>query len=213
MNAMKYYLIMAALFFSIGGNAQKKEKGNNTFSGGVISLGARTTGSLFNDEGSGNGTGLGGQFRVQFSDEVNSDWFADYITSPLGNFANRTDYHIGWSVMFYPLKHNAEKPAFLKPYMVIGHCFDYTRVVDNRDSKNYGERWSSAVQGGLGTHFNLTPRMDISLTSQYMIHLGNDILAEGREDGSVVIKDEKGSSLEGHLLMTVSMNYKIADLW
>ena len=32
------------------------------------------------------------------------------------------------------------------------------------------DRWGSAVQAGLGIHFNLTSRFDISLMSQYMIH-------------------------------------------
>lgn len=66
--------------------------------GGTVSLGVRSTVSTFNshhDEGT--GLGVGGQFRIQFADRVNSDWFFDYIKSDIGNFASRTDYHIGWS--------------------------------------------------------------------------------------------------------------------
>jgi hypothetical protein len=210
---MKKLFFPLLFLLSLSLNAQKRDKGDKTFSSGVISLGARTTASIFNEGASGNGFGMGGQFRVQFGNHVNSDWFMDYITEPVGDFANRTDLHIGWSVLYYPTKYNAERPAFLRPYILAGHCFDYTIIRDNVNPYNFAERWSSAVQTGLGTHFNLTKRLDVSLTTQYMIHLGNDVLAEGRTNGTVIITEEEGASLEGHLLTTLSMNFKIADLW
>lgn len=178
--------------------------------GGIVSFGVRTTLSTFNHgDFSNNGMGVGGQFRVQFADKVNSDWFFDYITGDVGDFASRTDYHIGWSVLFYPGNNLTPK---IRPYILAGHCFDYTKIVDNADHSNYMERWSSAVQGGAGVHFNLSERLDLSVVSQYMIHLGTDIHAE-RIDSSVHFEKEKGGSLEGHLLFNLSINYKIADLW
>ena len=178
--------------------------------GGTFSIGFRTTMSGFNshpEESSGLGTGA--QFRIQFADRVNSDWFFDYINSSIGDYASRTDYHIGWSVLYYL---RPKTDPFLKPYLLAGHCFDYTKLTDNFNQSNYSERWSSAVQGGVGLHFNLTQRLDLSLVSQYMIHLGNNVHAE-IHDGVVDFHDEKGSSMEGHLLFNVSDNYKIADLW
>ena len=74
------------------------------------------------------------------------------------------------------------------------------------------ERWSSAVQGGAGVHFNLSPRLDLSVVGQYMVHLGTDVHADVH-DGVVHFHEEKGASLEGHLLFHVGINYKIADLW
>ena len=178
--------------------------------GGTFSLGVRTTVSAFNDGVSGNvGTGVGGQFRLQFADKVNSDWFFDYITSDIGDFAHRTDYHIGWSVLFYPGKEL--QPKF-RPYILAGHCFDYSRLVDNRDPAHFDERWSSAVQGGVGVHYNLTARLDLSAVCQYMTHLGTHVHAE-QVNGVVVFQHEKGASLEGHLLFHLGINYKIGDLW
>lgn len=178
--------------------------------GGIFSLGVRTTVSTFNNGKFANtGMGLGGQFRLQFADKVNSDWFFDYITGDVEDFASRTDYHIGWSVIFYPTKNLTPK---VRPYILAGHCFDYTRIVDNSNSANFIERWSSAVQGGAGVHFNLTDRLDLSVVSQYMIHLGTDIHADNH-DNEVHFHEEKGASLEGHLLFHVGINYKIADLW
>ena len=52
-----------------------------------------------------------------------------------------------------------------------------------------------------------------------MIHLGNDIHTEiyehnGHKEIHIEQHDANESlSLEGHLLFTISLNYKIADLW
>jgi hypothetical protein len=187
--------------------AQKKESHFN--SSGVLSLGGRSTISLFNDLSSSSyGTGLGGQFRLQFAERINSDWFFDYLTSDIGNQISRMDYHIGWSVLVYPM----HEVWLLKPYIIAGHCFDYTHMVENMNTSNYAERWSSAVQGGIGTHIRLTERLDCSLTGQYMMHLGNHLHPEF-SGSQVLFHEEKGASLEGHLLTTLSINYKIGKLW
>lgn len=201
-------LIACCIMFSAFAFAQPLTIKNNQ--GGIFSLGVRTTVSTFNHGDFGNtGMGMGGQFRVQFADKVNSDWFFDYISGDIEDFANRTDYHIGWSVIFYPTKNLTPK---LRPYILAGHCFDYTRIVDNANRDNYMERWSSAVQGGVGVHLNLSSRLDLSFVSQYMIHLGTDIHAD-RIGTEVHFLEEKGASLEGHLLFHIGINYKIADLW
>jgi hypothetical protein len=201
---------LLALFLLLAGSlfAQPLNLKNNY--GGIASLGVRTTISTFNHGKFNNtGTGVGGQFRLQLADRVNSDWFFDYITGDIEDFASRTDYHIGWSVLFYPTK-NAEVKA--RPYILAGHCFDYTRLTDNSNQNNFMERWSSAVQGGAGVHFNLSQRLDLSVVGQYMIHLGNHVDAH-LHDGQVDFHTESGASLEGHLLFHVGINYKIADLW
>jgi len=169
------------------------------------------------------GSGVGGQFRLRFSDAVNTDWFFDYITSDILNYAHRTDYHIGWSVLFYPINNldyfrqkEEFKPKF-RPYILAGHCFDYSKIeakVSPLDGPMSAERWSSAVQAGLGTHLELSPSFDISLTGQYMIHLGNHIETEyDFTTGALSFHEHKGASLAGHVLVTLSLNYKIAKLW
>lgn len=204
---MKYLLIICCMHLGVSFAQELNLKGDR---GGLFSLGTRTTYSMFNghvDES--NGIGVGGQFRLQFADRVNSDWFFDHLQSNIGTYASRTDYHIGWSVLFYPI----DMPqARFQPYVLAGHCFDYTRLVDNSDRLNTTERWSSAVQGGLGVHCNLTDRLDLSLVGQYMLHLGNEVGAH-YHNGMVDFHEETGTSMEGHLLLHLSLNYKIADLW
>jgi hypothetical protein len=183
---------------------------------GMLSVGGRTTVSLFNDGGTNNfGTGLGGQFRLQLADRINTDWFFDYLTSDIGDVGNRTDYHIGWSVLFYPYlkkENDVVKSSLLKPFILAGHCFDYSRFVENKNTSNLKERWSSAVQAGIGTHINLNKRLDLTIMTQYMIHLGNHIHAH-TIGNTLHLSEEHGASLEGHLLTTISINFKIADLW
>ena len=180
---------------------------------GVLSFGGRSTISTFNDGQWGDiGIGSGGQFMLQQSNRINTAWFFDYITGGVGDYANKTDYHIGWSVMYYLIPSSAEKTPKIQPYVLAGHCFDYANIKDNRNS-NFAERWSSAVQGGLGTHFNLSPRFDINLQGQYMIHLGNDIDTEKKSDGTVLFTNNAGVNLQGHILITLGVNYKVGDLW
>lgn len=179
---------------------------------GTISAGGRSAYSLFNSGHGGDAlNGIGGQFRIRLADRVNTDWFYDYFRGPIGDHAHRQDQHIGWSVLFY-LREPAQARQLVQPYILAGHCFDYTKQQANNDPGNKAERWSSAVQAGLGTHFSLTDRMDVSLVAQYMIHLGNEVHAD-EHDGAIEFHEEKASSLEGHLLVHLSFNYILFDAW
>lgn len=203
-------ITLMSLLFTFQGVSQDLSKA------GMFSLGSRSTISLFNHYGSGIGTGMGGQFRIQLSNRVNTEWYLDYISSQAGGVIGRKDLHIGWSVFFYYLKNNSSSDKLLQPFFEVGHCFDHT-YVNEIGTDNFLERWSSAVQLGTGVSFNLTPRLDLSTKMQYMIHLGSDIDADLYDDGHnhthVALSKNKGVDLEGHMLVTISMNYKIGKLW
>lgn len=219
---MKKTAVILLLFISFSLAAQ-----SNKNPGGEFSLGVRSTASLFNDAGSGIGTGFGGQFRLRFYDFLNSEWFADYLSSGISGLGTRMDYHIGWSVMFYFTQLNESRtnishfrPYRLRPYFLAGHCFDYTRVRGNNpfyqpDADAF--RWSSAIQAGFGLHVPMTPRIDLSASAQYMYHMGKEIAVETRTaangDQFIYVQKEESTGLEGHLLFSVSMNFRIADFW
>lgn len=187
-----------------------KQRGNR---GGILSLGVRTTFSLFGDGTGDVGTGVGGQFRLQVIDRVNTDWFSDYITTDIKGVASRTDYHIGWAVLAYPwLSKRKDRFEPVLPYIAAGNCFDFTRVVENRNRNNAAERLSTAIHVGIGAHFNITQHFDLTLNILYMIHIGKDVHADVT-NGLVVIERENAASIEGHLLPTLSMSYKLGDLW
>jgi hypothetical protein len=186
----------------IGQEIKKKE-------GGDFTLGLRSTTSFFDNTNNGKpGIGTGGDFRIKLSKRVNTDWFADYILSTT-DFLNRNDFHIGWSVLYYPFK--TEDHGF-KPYVLAGHCFDYSQLVELNNFKNKADRWSSAIQGGIGTHYFFTERFDMIFQAQYMMHLGTHLEAE-IHDSEVDFHTDKGTLEEGHLLITIGFNYKIGKLW
>lgn len=176
---------------------------------GWFSLGGRSTLSSFSEDGS--GLGMGGQFRIQLNNRVNTDWFADYISINEDGKVRSDYYHIGWSVLFYPIKYD-QLPKF-QPYFLAGHCFDYNVKSSIRNPDISRSRWGSAAQAGLGFHWNLTPRLDLSLTAQYMIHLTSELDAEMIGDDVTGISEKSNPALEGHLLTTMSFNYKIFKLW
>lgn len=198
-------LLLLCVSFSFGQPLEIKHN-----QGGLFSFGLRSTMSAFEHKSIGiGGLGFGGQARLQLSDYVNTEWFGDYMRGNINQLAERTDYHIGWSVMVYFTKKLAPP---VKPYVVMGHCFDKTVLVDNSDKNHRISKGSSAIQAGAGVHFNITERFDITLLTQYMFHLGPDVHAH-IENGSVMLHKKQGTGIEGHLLVNLGINYKIYDLW
>jgi hypothetical protein len=186
------------------------EKPPDFKSAGTFSLGTRNTFSMFNDD-PGIGMGIGGQFRLQFSKRINTEWFFDYIPSKNQLYTNRNDYHFGWSILYYPGK-AVDFSHLLQPYIVAGHCFDYSKVSEQKNKANYADRWTMATQAGLGTHINITRLLDCTLTAQYMLHFGKEI--ETTVENEIVnIEKQEHSGADGHLLFSISFNYKLFHLW
>lgn len=189
---------------------------------GYLTMGIRNTLSTFNGGSFDyNGMGIGGHFRVPIIPRINTEWYADYITNNIGGMGHRTDVHIGWSVMYYvlspyKLQHTSKNPVTrlrkFNPFVETGHCFDYGGIYRNGDQSPAAKRWSSAVQAGFGTHYNLTPRFDLTLKAQYMMHLGNDIHGHVR-NGVLEIEEHEHGGIEGHLLFSFSVNYKLVRIW
>lgn len=170
-----------------------------------VSVGTRNTLSAFNSDAAA-GKGIGGQMRIQLSNRFNTEWYLDWIQSQSSRTA-RNDYHIGWSLLYYPGQHT-DFSRLLQPYLIAGHCFDKTQVFEQGNRSNQASRWSMATQAGLGTHININPRFDCSLSGQYMLHFGKEIEATDT-DGKLRIAKADHSHLDGHLLFTVSFNYKL----
>ncbi len=203
-----FITILFACLIITTGYSQVASKSNFP-SSGWLSFGMRSTLSTF--DGDGNGLGFGGQARIKLSSKVNTDWFGDYISINVSDKVRSEYYHIGWSVVYYPFE-QYQYPRLLQPYVLAGHCFDYNKKTEMANSSNSKDRWGSAVQAGIGTHLNLSEKFDISFTCQYMLHLTNELDAE-INGNNVTIVEQKDNTLQGHLLSTISFNYKLFRLW
>jgi opacity protein-like surface antigen len=214
-----YVLIFLALAgFSSPVLAQKTDKIKTDTTryesqAGMVSIGVRSILSCFTDgQVNALGYGAGAHVRVQLVERVNTEWFGDVITNNVLDKAHRTDFHIGWSVMYYLIPTRGfTRP--LTPYVLAGHCFDETIVKLNGPNGSSGSRFSSAVQAGLGCHYNITPKFNLSLGVQYMLHLGKEIDAQQNPDGTMSIVTHKNAGWEGHLLVSISANFKLGRLW
>jgi hypothetical protein len=205
-----FILTVPLLFSSIISLAGEEKKVRDQGTGN-FSLGTRNTISMFNDDAA-IGIGIGGQARFQFNDKLNSEWYADYIPSQTTT-THRDDYHIGWSLMFYP-ERNVHFDHLIQPYLIAGHCFDYSVVSEVGNRQNNADRFSSATQAGLGTHLNITKRFDCSLSAQYMLHFGKEIETEMiNTEGTMDIHRSEFVKPDGHFLVTLSFNYKFVNLF
>lgn len=190
------------------------QSGKDSAVGGQFSLGMRSTISSFTDAGS-VGIGAGGQFWIRIGRHTNTVWYADYIATDVEELGYRRDGHIGWSVIFY-LNKNPLKLHKVTPYILAGQCFDYTLLYSNYLNTS-AERWSTAApQGGVGLTYPITKNFDLSLFAIYMLHLGTHIESQISTDNFgqkyLDITHEPGASLDGHLLVTLSVNYLLGKL-
>jgi opacity protein-like surface antigen len=212
--AMLLLIIGISSMASFAQSNEEKEKQKPLYGGGDFELGMRSSGSFFNDAG-GAGMGVGGQFRLRVVKRINTEWYADFFTVNVGDIATRKDMHIGWSVMIYPFNADKVKGKF-NPYIIVGHCFDGARVYENNNPSNEARKLSTAVQMGLGTSYNITNNFDLTLTAQYMNHFGKRLHSRIEGEGfsrTLIIEENKKVDLEGHLLITLSLNVKLFDLW
>lgn len=178
---------------------------------GIFSLGTRNTISMFSHHQSKPGVGIGGQFRIQLNDRLNTEWYLDWITSEAGPRAGRNDYHIGWSVMYY-FSRQVNYDQVIQPYLILGHCFDRSDVFEKNNKSNSISNYSMATQTGIGCHLNITRELDLSFSGQYMLHFGKETSITENE-GRIFFESADHSGMNGHLLLTVSANFKFGRLW
>lgn len=176
---------------------------------GVFALGVRMNEAMveFPDDHS-TSLGVGGQMRLQFSNRLNSEWFLDFSRSDVMPGITRTDYYFGSDLMIY-LRKNLRR---IQPYAVVGPGIAAYRINSVTNGNNSASVFLPAAQAGLATHFNVTYRFDLSLTAQYIMEYGHDLETTLNGD-EVTISRSTEKKFEGHPQLTLSMNFKIADLW
>ena len=210
---MKFFIAFAiclSLVFLAGNDAFGQKPLRMKFTEpGVFSVGIRTGIVLSNSHPGWNvGQGWGIQTRIMATKQINTEWYFDFFHGGYGDEAVRTDGHIGALVFLYPQR----RLQRVAPFLAIGPNADYVKLRDRENEENFDSRWSMAMQTGIGMHVHLTWRSDLTIMPSYMLHFGNEVKLQ-LDDGASVMLPQEGSGADGHFLITVSMSYKIADLW
>jgi hypothetical protein len=184
---------------------------------GYLSMGARNSVGIFTSNGKYFvGTGAGGQFALRIAKNFNSHWFADWIVSNIENKAQRYDFHSGFSMMPEVFSPRVGK-THIALFPLGGICIDYTKfsITTGNNYTNgptFLERYSFAVQAGLGLTVPVSKRLDFSFETHYMFHIGTDVEINIDGDNVELIK-KTGTNMEGHLFFAISMDYKLFRLW
>ncbi|MBA2422041.1 MAG: hypothetical protein H0V61_02290 [Chitinophagales bacterium] len=175
---------------------------------GIFSLGMRIPFGFSRSYGILNvAQGLGIESRIQLGKHYNTEYYGDYLLSKQGDSAIRSNGHIGASFLLYP----QDKLRRVQPFVFAGPDADFEKIHQQTNASNAASRWNFAAHAGLGMHLNISWRSDITLSTAYMLHFGNKIGIGNIAEQPVYLIN--GTGTDGHLLFTISMNFKIIDLW
>jgi hypothetical protein len=201
--------------------AQEEKKNETVFDPvGYLSMGSRNCFSSFFSNGKAFvGTGAGGEFGLRIAKDFNSHWFADWIVSNVDNLAQRYDFHSGFSMMPEILSSRVGSKR-LSMFPLAGICIDYTKFSITNGKNTTGgptwlERYSFAVQAGVGVTLPVSDRLDVSLEAHYMLHIGTclGIDLKGDEVRLLQMQPQQSLCLEGHYVLALSMDFKLFKLW
>lgn len=200
-------LLLLLCLFPLLTMAQKPLKIKYT-TAGIFSLGVRVPfGITGSPDGSNLSQGVGINSRIQLGKHYNTEFFGEYLNGAYGDSAVRNNAHLGASFMLY----TQNKLRRVQPFFFAGPGADYEKIHETADKSNAASRWNVAAHGGLGMHINVSWRSDITLSAAYLMRFGPKI--ETGSAGEQPLYVASGSGVDGQLMLTLSMNFKMLDLW
>lgn len=214
MGGSKLLLALLLIFlFSTPVLSQTKKK--SIVESGYFSLSRRASVSMWGlNEWKPSGLGSGTSMRLQISKRFTTESYGDFIKTQYKGDIYRIDRHLTTSLMYYFRKLDTLKYKFHPFVSASVFCLDFTKLEEVGPNGKSLERFSLSQQIGLGTHFFLSERCDLSIYAQYYNHLGNDIHIHEHDDGTydlIAVRDR--ISLEGHMFFVFSVGYRVGDLW
>lgn len=196
--------LLSSPFFAA---AQKPLKVKYT-NGGIFSLGARVP---FGFNGSPDGMnvsqGIGLSSRLQLGYHYNTEFYGEYLKGRYGDNAIKGNAHIGGSFILC----TQHKLRRVQPIFFAGPDADYEKIHQTTDESNAASRWNFAAHAGIGMHINVSWRSDITVSTAYMMRFGPKI--ETVSSGDEPLYTTGGNGVDGQVMLTVSMNFKMLDLW
>lgn len=217
---MRSFILSLALLLALGQTAwaqwpdERDSKASfDNSAAGLLSLGlAGQTASLLHQEDYQAPIGVGANFRLQLHNRINTEWALHYMQADFGEQAFRKDIFISANALFYPFPGNEDFEESWRPFISLGGSMNYGALEANANPSNQVDRWNPAIALGLGTHLNLTPKFDLSFSTQYMLEFGEE-LSWQNNNGRLLLLSQPSEKVEQRFLFSLSLNYKIADLW
>lgn len=162
--------------------------------------------------------GYGAQMRVKISRRINTEWFADYFPATIKWSGERRDIRIGSAIEYYPL-HEIYTGKECTPYFSIGPTSTYTQLSSRPFNAESWEakRWSFGVIAGMGMLVNVGKKLNFGFVTQYCSQMATELKFGknyvGDSDNLPTKIHDAKISYEGQLLLCMSVNYTIGDLW
>ncbi|MCS6917920.1 MAG: hypothetical protein RMK52_06455 [Chitinophagales bacterium] len=176
---------------------------------GVFGVGIRTAAGLsISDSALRVSEGGGVQARLMVLQRLNTEWYAEWLRGGFSDAAYRTDVHLGLNTLLY-FQRRLQRVA---PFVLTGIAADALTLHNRLTARHRTSSWTTALQGGIGFHINLTWRSDLTVSAAYQHHLSHQAILQ-TEESILAQVPRSGRTGDGHLLVTLSMNYKITDLW
>ncbi len=124
----------------------------------------------------------------------------------------RHDQCYGIEVHYYWIQHPMQNHKFT-PYILGGISFDDNKVYSyevftNQDVFDGNSPWFNL---GLGSHYNITPRLDVSLETFYALPLGThpiSYLVPNSNPEYMVVETKPGFNAGG-VFVILSLNYEL----
>jgi len=122
------------------------------------------------------GFGYGAQVRIRPAKHWDIELYGDYFTTNISNLVNinygkHYDTRIGGNILYYWINHPYRNHKYT-PFVLLGISNEYNEILSKQINTYKFQGWAPWVDAGIGEHYNITPRIDLTLEGIYVIPLG-----------------------------------------
>lgn len=176
--------------------------------GGIFSLGVRVPFGFYDSpDGLNASEGFGLSSRIQLDKHFNTEYYGEFLKGRYGNDGIKNNAHLGASLILCTQR----KLRRVQPVFFAGPVADFEKIHQASDTGNAASRWNVAANAGMAMQINISWRSDVTISTSYHFRFGPKI--ETISSGEQPVYVAGASGVDGQFMITVSMNYKMLDLW
>ncbi len=176
---------------------------------GIFAVGLRyDVGAAWVDSAIRIAQGPGVQCRLLLIRKLNLEGYLGLHQGIYNEAAFRRDVLMELAAMYYPQR----RLQRVAPFLLLGGGMNSVALVDRSNLRRRVGSQSPGLQLGMGFHVHLTWRSDLTLAATYRSYYTSRIELLSTETVLATLPPANRRA-DGRLSMTLSMNYKITDLW